>query len=89
MLFRSPSAAVTISVGGNPYEIFAVKEKPADYLGDFKTFADSGKMPWWGDIMAASKFAKEVWTALGEGSVMGHGPLFAYEFSGSDVHGLI
>jgi hypothetical protein len=86
-LSTQPAAAVSINVDGQAYETFAVSGKPAESLSDFAAFP-SGKMPWWGDPMKASKFAKEHFASL-NGSTSDYGPLFAYEFSGTNLNGVV
>lgn len=58
-LSTQPAAAVSITVDGQADAIFAVSGKPAENLSDFAAFP-GGKMPWWGNPMKASKFAKDL-----------------------------
>ena len=72
VLFVSPAAAVTISVGGTDYDVSTITT----------TFdAQSALLlsqPWWGDSLLADTAAADVGSSLGLPNGTGSGPLFAW-----------
>jgi len=79
LLTTSPAAAVVVTVGGTPYDVSVSTTTYNSSSADFQTPSSGGLMPWWGDDMLASDFAKEVSDALGTGWNNDYGPVFAYE----------
>lgn len=80
LLTTSPAAAVVVTIGGTPYDVSVSTTTYNSSSADFQTPSSGGLMPWWGDDMLASDFAKEVYDALGSGWDNNYGPVFAYEF---------
>ena len=80
LLTTSPAAAVVVTVGGTSYDVSVSTTTYNSSSADFQTPSSGGLMPWWGDDMLASDFAKEVYDALGSGWNNNYGPVFAYEF---------
>jgi hypothetical protein len=80
LLTTSPAAAVVVTVGGTSFDVSVSTTTYNSSSPDFQTPSSGGLMPWWGDDMLASDFAKEVYDALGSGWDNNYGPVFAYEF---------
>ena len=85
-----PASAVTISIGSINYEVTVVVGK---YFGNESLFEvpPAGQMPWWADPSGdmASEFATSVYNQLGQGPETGYGPVFAYDFTGPNVQGIV
>jgi hypothetical protein len=83
VLASTPASAVVVNVNGNDYDVttYSISQLAMPSLFDLPTMG--GKMPWWGDSDLAATFAQQVFNALGEGSVAGSGPLFAFELNGN------
>jgi hypothetical protein len=79
LLITSPAAAVVVTVGGTPYDVSVSTTTYNSSFADFQLPSFGGLMPWWGNDMLSSDFAKEVYTALGSGWNNNYGPVFAYE----------
>jgi hypothetical protein len=82
LLFSAPAQAVGVNFGGVLYDVTVVE---TSYTGSVDLFQlpPLGQMPWWGSQPAADDFAGQVFDALGEGSIAGYGPLFAYSYDAS------
>ena len=82
LVFSAPAQAVGVNFGGVLYDVTVVE---TSYTGavDLFQLPPLGKMPWWGSQSNADFFAAEVFTALGEGSTAGYGPLFAFDYDSS------
>ena len=82
LLFSAPAQAVGVNFGGVLYDVTVVE---TSYTGSVDLFQlpPLGQMPWWGSQSDADFFAGEVFTALGEGSTAGYGPLFAFDYDSS------
>jgi hypothetical protein len=82
LLASAPAQAVGVNFGGVLYDVTVVE---TSYTGSVDLFQlpPLGQMPWWGSQSNADFFAGEVFTALGEGSTAGYGPLFAYDSNAS------
>jgi len=81
-LTSTPALAVDVQVNGNSYDLTFYYTAPSALPSLFDLPSMGGKMPWWGDSDLAATFAQQVFNSLGEGSVPGSGPLFAYELNG-------
>jgi hypothetical protein len=79
LLTTSPAAAVVVDIGGTSYDVSVSTTTYNSSSADFQTPSSGGLMPWWGDEMLASDFAKEVSDALGPGWDNNYGPVFAYK----------
>jgi len=83
VLASTPASAVVVQVNGNDYDLTTYNNSNLAIPSLFDLPANGGKMPWWGDSNLAADFAQQVFNALGEGSVPGSGPLFAFELNGA------
>jgi len=81
-LTGTPASAVVVQVNGNDYDLTTYSISPLAMPSLFDLPAMGGKMPWWGDSDLAATFAQQAFNSLGEGSVPGSGPLFAFELNG-------
>ena len=81
-LTGTPASAVVVQVNGNDYDLTTSSTSPLVLPSLFDLPAMGGKMPWWGDSDLAATFAQQAFNSLGEGSVPGSGPLFAFELNG-------
>ncbi len=79
LLITSPAAAVVVTVGGTPYDVSVSTTTYNSSFADFQLPSFGGLMPWWGNDMLSSDFAKEVYAALGSGWDNNYGPVFAYD----------
>jgi hypothetical protein len=85
-----PASAVTISIGAKDYEVTVFVGKYFDNASLFQV-PPAGQMPWWGDSTGdtAAEFAATVFNQLGQGPETGYGPVFAYDFAGINVQGIV
>lgn len=85
-----PASAVTISIGSKDYEVTVFVGKYFDNASLFQV-PPAGQMPWWGDSTGdtAAEFAATVFNQLGQGPETGYGPVFAYDFAGINVQGIV
>jgi len=81
-LTSTPASAVVVQVNGNDYDLTTYSTSPVAMPTLFDLPGMGGKMPWWGDSNLAATFAQQAFNSLGEGSVLGSGPLFAFELNG-------
>lgn len=79
LLTTSPADAAVVTVGGTPYDVTISTTTYNSSIADFQLPSSGGLMPWWGNDMLTSEFAKEVYNALGSGWDNNYGPVFAYE----------
>jgi hypothetical protein len=84
----SPANALTVTVGGNNYNVISRSTSYSTDPSLFDRLAAGGRMPWWGDQAMASEFAAQVGSNLGEGSDSGFGLYFAYESNGAPAFDL-
>jgi hypothetical protein len=79
VLAALPAAAVSVTVDGLDYDVTFFEGSYADHSLLFQA-PPTGLMPWWSDPSGdlASQFAFQVYGSLGNGSVLGYGPVFAY-----------
>ena len=82
VLASTPASAVVVQVNGNDYDLTTYNNSNLAIPSLFDLPANGGKMPWWGDSDLAATFAQQAFNSLGEGSVPGSGPLFAFELNG-------
>ena len=87
LLSVAPASAFTVTVGAIDYDVTIFN---GSYNSDPALFQvpPAGKVPWWGDVDLALKFAPQVYNQLGSGPTPGNGPVFAYELSGTDILGV-
>ena len=87
LLSVAPASAFTVTVDSIDYDVTVFS---GSYNSDPALFQvpPFGKVPWWGDVTLALKFAPQVYNQLGPGPTSGNGPIFAYELSGADILGI-
>ena len=87
LLSVAPASAFTVTVDSIDYDVTVFN---GSYNSDPALFQvpPAGKVPWWGDVTLALKFAPQVYNQLGSGPTPGNGPVFAYELSGTDILGV-
>lgn len=73
-----PAKAVIINVDGNSYDISVAITSYTANPAAFSALS-GGQMPWWGDLILASRFASEAFDQLGSDLYEpGYGAVFAY-----------
>ncbi|MEB3304577.1 MAG: hypothetical protein VKL58_00010 [Cyanobacteriota bacterium] len=82
LLASAPAQAVVVNVGGLLYDVTVLETSYTASTSSFQ-LPPLGQMPWWGSQPTADNFAGQVFNALGEGSLAGYGPLFAYSYNAS------
>ena len=82
LLVSAPAQAAVVNVGGVLYDVTVVETSYTASTSSFQ-LPPLGQMPWWGSQPTADNFAGQVFSALGEGSTAGYGPLFAYAYNAS------
>lgn len=82
LLVSIPAQAAVVNVGGVLYDVTVLETSYTASASSFQ-LPPLGQMPWWGSQPAADDFAGQVFDALGEGSIVGYGPLFAYSYDAS------
>ena len=82
LLASTPAQAAVVNVGGVLYDVTILETSYNASTSSFQ-LPPLGQMPWWGSQPAADDFAGQVFNALGEGSIAGYGPLFAYSYDAS------
>ena len=82
LLVSTPARAAVVNVGGVLYDVTVLETSYTASTSSFQ-LPPLGQMPWWGNQPKADDFAGQVFNALGEGSIAGYGPLFAYSYNAS------
>lgn len=82
LLASAPAQAAVVDVGGVLYDVTVLETSYTASTSSFQ-LPPLGQMPWWGSQPTADNFAGQVFNALGEGSLAGYGPLFAYSYNAS------
>ena len=82
LLVSAPAQAAVVNVGGVLYDVTVLETSYTASTSSFQ-LPPLGQMPWWGSQASADNFAGQVFSALGEGSTAGYGPLFAYAYNAS------
>ena len=84
-----PAEAVTISINSIDYDVTVFTGSYATNQNLFQV-PPAGKSPWWVDSTGnlALSFAQIVYDQLGEGTITGYGPIFAYDASGTNILGI-
>ena len=87
LLSVAPASAFTVTVGAIDYDVTIFN---GSYNSDPALFQvpPAGKVPWWGDVILALKFAPQIYNQLGSDPTTGNGPIFAYELSDTDILGV-
>lgn len=76
-----PAKSVVITLDGNSYDISVTNTSYTANPAAFSALL-GGQMPWWGDLILASRFASEAYDQLGlDLYEPGYGALFAYAYS--------
>lgn len=92
LISLQPAKAVVINLDGNSYDISVTN---TSYTANPAAFSalPGGQMPWWGDLILASRFASEVYDQLGlDLYEPGYGAVFAYAFSpagSGEINGVV